>query len=278
MGKKAGFTLVQLLVVIFSIMLLMVLILPILSQDRPLAKRAGCTMNVRTIGQCLAMYTNANNGKFPYLPANAAWDVASTGANRDKEPTGIDDRSTSSLLFMLVRDGQSAKYFNCPADKSIKECVDIKNEAGNYYWDFSSASNLSYSYQVPMADNSNGLFEPIESTSQPTSQNYVSPSLIIMADKSPTASLKDIDLTKWQQGLSPEDSKKYMSQNHEKGDYINLLRADYSVGNAKSPDVGIDNDYIYTASDKDNSGARYGGKAAQAAHKFKDDSYLAGPK
>ena len=57
-----GFTLIELLVVIGVIAVLIAFLLPVLAQARQHAKTVACQANLRSIGQLLLIYANANNG------------------------------------------------------------------------------------------------------------------------------------------------------------------------------------------------------------------------
>ena len=64
-AKKAGFTLVELLVVISIISMLMAILLPALSSARQMAKGVSCMSNLRQMSLAVQMYTNESDGYYP---------------------------------------------------------------------------------------------------------------------------------------------------------------------------------------------------------------------
>ena len=70
-NRKAGFTLVELLVVIGIIALLIGILLPTLAKAREQAKATQCMSNLRVLGQCYYEYVNDNNGNGFFYPAGA---------------------------------------------------------------------------------------------------------------------------------------------------------------------------------------------------------------
>jgi len=273
MTARRGFTLADLSAGLVGLVLLVLVFLPsCMGKSREMAKRAGCGMNLSNTGKALAIYGATYDDQMPFLPGTA-WDVTATGTNRGVQPDKTTARATTALMFMLMRDGsQSAKMYICPSDTTVTEDLDVQSSGGDYYFDFSSAANCSYAFQMPLSDHSSGI-PPTEASRDATeAQRELATrgrAVAIMADKPPA-----VNLGGYAAGSKPAS---FMSPNHG-GDYITILRADLSVQKSNTPGCGEGGDYIYTASGSKDGGSPYGGTPTLSAHLSPLDSCLIGPK
>jgi len=176
--------------------------------------------------------------------------------------------------------------FRCPSDDNSSKMESAKFTSGTtsyYYWDFydsvtPSAVNhckkVSYSIQAPLYTAATTSYSAGFTASS-------SGNLVIMADKTPATTTGTLaTLSSWA-GISEANRVLNMSQNHNKGDFINALYADVHVGTgSKRADIGISNDNIYSESNLTTGGSQtvVTTTVPPTAHLSGDDSFLIGPR
>ena len=139
----AGFTLVELLVVVTILALLISIMLPSLNAARNQAKRASCASNLRQIGLGIHSYLQAYNDHLPfasYMPSFGPWPVPSNefkggpphfGPGGPEEPGEVEDpdeaedtddskyaKGAIALSDILAEHvGDQRQVFHCPLDQ-----------------------------------------------------------------------------------------------------------------------------------------------------------------
>lgn len=132
-GSSAGFTLVELLVVIGIIALLLALFLPALSRARGVAQRLACLNHLRQLQTCWLLYAGDHHGILP--PNLSVYDLSSGepipgldlrltwcagNAQKDLDTTNIEE----GYLFPYNR---STAIYHCPADKARVEGTSVRH-------------------------------------------------------------------------------------------------------------------------------------------------------
>ncbi|MCK4623865.1 MAG: hypothetical protein KAV00_01030, partial [Phycisphaerae bacterium] len=149
-----------------------------------------------------------------------------------------------------------------------------------HYWDFCDSEiqdpggrdckRVSYSIQAP-------LYDPAAVACTPGFTANSRGGLAIMADKTPEFDGKTA-ATNWEADPITEDNRKDgMSQNHNSGDFINVLFSDAHVSGGKRADAGLNDDNIYSASNDDDGGTQGAGSTSLLEHLSGEDSFLIGP-
>jgi prepilin-type processing-associated H-X9-DG protein len=309
-----GFTLTHLAVVILCVSLLaafFIMIVPYILHTREMKNRYSCLAQLKGIGTALALYAQANNNTYPMLPG-CGWDNVADGTNylsnsgspfTTAKPTGdwSKPRSVTSLMFMLIRNGEAPQLFICPSDTNATGDQYTTNPSdkanpGAFNWDFSSgqgnggtigsARNVSYSYQCPItrgagATDLNGVPDSPDSN------------LVVCADRTPatmggTFTGAAGSPGAWPASVGPDKWHFYNSQNHSNGEMMNVLYVDGHAAIVRVPNCGPDvtatktPDCIFStlagppaASAKDD-GIDFGGAVDNTKHVGKKDSYLFG--
>ena len=118
-GRGAGFTLVELLVVIGIIALLISILLPALNKAREQAKRTACLSNLRSLAQLAHVYAAENRGRWPLSAMSVTY--------QRSNPQYITNEMNMGFRFssVLGPDGQPngqepARLWRCPSQELAK--------------------------------------------------------------------------------------------------------------------------------------------------------------
>lgn len=137
--RRAGFTLVELLVVISIIAVLIGVLLPALGKARQAARQMKDSVNVRSTVTAMIVWAGSNSGRYP-LPS------ALDTADQTVAALGEDKNTTGNILSILVANGASAPEMLISTAESNVEQVqkatiyDFSNPSGavdpaNALWD-----------------------------------------------------------------------------------------------------------------------------------------------
>ena len=118
--NRRGFTLIELLVVIAIIALLMAILMPSLQKARHQARRTVCAGHLKSCGYASVLYSDDNNGQFPYCHpeiAKGAGTYAVWLSNLQSRP---DSRGfLAHGLFFYHQFIKNPKVFYCPGNRDL---------------------------------------------------------------------------------------------------------------------------------------------------------------
>lgn len=126
--KKAGFTLMELLVVIAVVALLLSILLPAVSKARELARRAVCSNQLRQIGLAVPAYASDYDNEMPWWGFDPDGDpethvyVVYRGGDDDEEWKDDITHEPYAMKLATLYEGKyvtEAKMFYCPSNKNL---------------------------------------------------------------------------------------------------------------------------------------------------------------
>jgi prepilin-type N-terminal cleavage/methylation domain-containing protein len=274
--KKKAFTLVELLVVIAIIAMLLAILMPALSRVRSLAYQMICGTNQSGVGKAIVLYSSENDEKYPeFGPAGIAkrtkwfeWMSPYQWADPktfDKKGGQASATVTSSLYLLVKYADVNPSQFICNAQGAVKFKLSDYEEHETYTqigadaakdvtecWDFgpSPPEHVSFSYNYPYADTSpdgsSGPSTPLTADISPwmrpkTRDIYTGTEFVPKETSGDLAPQivnysKKVNKSKFPLGNSPAHSLEGQ----------NVLFNDMHVKFLKTPNVGVEQDNIYT--------------------------------
>jgi len=261
-GSGHGFTIVELICILLVLLFLVMLLIPSLSKTKRIGARVVCGSNLKGLGTAMAVYAQDHGGAYPQLPGQGPWSqelgFAYDLPMPDFSPGGAQDlagRTVTASWYLLVREADvSAKAFVCPetgqrAFVPLGGRVDMAE-----LWDFGPDpyAHVSYALHRPYGrfaarNDRPGGFAVAADMSPWFKEGIIQP-------PGPDGSPPQLIEPYWYGGSSSLSyyprARAGNSLNHARrggpGIGQNVLYADGHASFEKTPDVGIEQDNIYT--------------------------------
>lgn len=247
--RTAGFTLVELLVVIGIIALLISILLPALNAAKERANRVKCASNLRQVGQGMMLYANDNKGAYPRTRYDAGKALTCFTGEGEQDAfiktTKVAVNDVTAAFFLLIRNADlNPEVFVCPSSNQEKD--DFNNTQSSERSNFKSGGNasqplgntISYSFANPYPD-TNAVGTGYKFTSGVVADFAVGADRNDIGDR---AKIGKFD----ENGGSAADIKQVNSKNHE-GEGQSVMFNDGHVEWCTSPFVGGNRNFIYAA-------------------------------
>lgn len=241
--KRRGFTLVELIVVIFAMLMVVTFALAVAGKADDSRSRLRCASNLRQIGQAILLYSNDNRGPYPrtiYDPAQADYPRAYTGVDGGDPfaAGGPEANDVSAAIFLMLRtEDITSAAFICPASAATPDNFGGRPHTVIEKSNFPSADFLSYSYANPYPSAAAARLGY-------KLKQGISPDFAVAADMNPGSDA----LTTLTLGSPISELRKGNSLNHN-GDGQNVLYGDGHVEFQNNPLCGSHRDNIYTYGD-----------------------------
>jgi hypothetical protein len=269
-GRLTGlaFAIIGIVLPVFSFFVLLGILMPALARTRQLAFRMTCGTNLSGIGKAMLLYANDYEDELPRAGGRTTvWGAMPpegwTSPNR-QGAFGLaangsgGTASISSCFYLLVKYAEvTPKSFVCKGDAgatefrlsemagvpAVRELIDL--------WDFGPPEkayrHCSYAYHVPFSQY--GL----------TTSNE--PGFAVAADRNPwidSPSAQAQDFSRFKPDMPPHrgtsDQARWSNSTAHQQDGQNVLFLDSHVEFAKRAYCGVEDDNIYTVSDREAAG------------------------